>query len=220
MNTISPVSVCTDSSGYFLPANETGFTLLEFIVSTVILLVISMVLFGAVNEIQHTAGFHVEMQAVLDNTRMALQTLERRIRQAGNDPYRKGFEAVSIINPTEVRFRSDITGSAGPGNPDKGDPDGDTNDSGENLTIRYNEGRQRIELISGNGPAQIIADNISGLSLEYLDADGNPTGTGGDVRKIIVTISGTAPRSDPATGRRFGVQLSSTIRILSAQRQK
>jgi len=205
-------SAVTDES--FIGSGS-GFSLMEFIVSTAILFVLSISIFSALNEIQYTTGHQAEIQAVLDNTRIALQVVERCIRQAGNDPHRNGFDAISIVSSTEVRIRSDITGSAGPRNPNKGDPDGDIKDSGENLTIRYNKKKQRLEMISRNGPAQIIADNISGFSLQYFDEDGNTTGTGNNVRKITLTISGSALEKDIQTEKQFGIQLESAIRILT-----
>ncbi|MBN2320161.1 MAG: hypothetical protein JXR49_13845 [Acidobacteria bacterium] len=190
--------------------DEYGFSLVETLMASVILLVISLAVFGALNGIQQRARYQSEVQAVLDNTRNALQAMERCIRQAGNDPHQKGFEAISIINPTEVRIRSDITGSAGK---NKGDPDGDINDSGENLLIRYNSKKKRLEMVSRNGPAQIIAENISDLSLQYFDRAGNPTGTGRLVRIITITISGSGTCEDPRTGALYGVKMENTIRV-------
>lgn len=202
-------------SGSVSRNSESGFSLLEFLISAALLLVISIPLFGALNEIQGTAAYQNEIHAVLDNTRIALQEVERRIRQAGNDPHRIGFDGIDIISSTEVRVRTDLTGSAGYSDSDKGDPDGDINDSGENLVIRYNTDRRRLEMISRNGPPQIIADNISGFSMRYFDADGNETGIGNRVRKISVTISASSPCKDPRTGERFGVQRTGTFRILT-----
>ncbi len=190
--------------------DESGFSLVELLISAVILLVISQAVFGALNRIQQTASCQAEVQAVVDNTRNALRLVEGCIRQAGNDPHQTGFEAISIVSPTEVRIRSDITGS---GDRDKGDPDGDINDSWENISIRYNSNKKRLEVISRNGPAQIIAENITHLSLKYFDADGNPTNSGSLVRKITVNLTGTGLRKDPLTGKRFGVQLESAILI-------
>ena len=161
-------------------ADESGFSLLEFLVSASILVVLGTVIFSTLNDIQCAAGRQAGTQAVLDNIRIALQVVERCIRQAGNDPHDTGFEAVSIISETEMRIHTDITGSEGPG---KGDPDGDINDSGEDLAIRYNIERKRIEMISRNGPAQIIADNITAFSLRFFDTAGNETFEGRDVQK-------------------------------------
>lgn len=196
-------------------ASESGFSLVELFMSATILLVISIAVFGALDRIQRTAGYQAEVQAILDNTRNALQAMERCIRQAGNDPHGSGFEAISIVGPAELRVRSDITGSIRSGNGDKGDPDGDINDSGENFLIRYNNGQRRLEMASRGGPAQIIAENISGLSMEYFDSNGRPTVVGKEVRKITITIIGSSLYKDPWTGRPYGVQLESTIRMLT-----
>jgi type II secretory pathway pseudopilin PulG len=194
---------------------ESGFALTEFLVSAVILLILSAAVFTMLSEIQRTASYQTEVQAVLNNVYIAMQTLERRIRQAGNDPYLSGLAGISIVSSTEVRIQSDLTGSAAPGNPDKGDPDGDCSDSGENLTIRYNNVARTIEVVPDGSSAQIIAGYISGLSLSFFDAGGNETNAGNSVRAVKATISGTSTLSDPQTHRRFGVQISSEIRILT-----
>jgi len=191
--------------------NETGFSLVEMLLSATILLVISMAVFDALNRVQQAASYQAEVQAVIDNTRNALQYVERRLRQAGNDPQQKGFCAVSILGPAEVRIRSDITGSRN----GKGDPDGDINDSWENLLIRYNGNKKRLEMVSRNGPAQILAENISDFSLDFFDADGNPAARDELVRKIIIRISGKSTYKNPRSGKNFGIQLESTVRILT-----
>lgn len=197
------------------PGDAAGFSLTEFIIAAAILLVISLPLFQALNEIQKTAVNQADAQEVLDNTRSALETVRRLVLQAGNDPCGNGFEPISIVSPTEIRIRSDRTGSEAPGRPDKGDPDGDTGDSGENIAIRYNNMKQRLELIHGSGPAQIIAGNISDFRMEYFDSDGKSTDIGGRVRKIVVTISGMGSRKSYGAGKRFGIMLQGTIRIFS-----
>jgi type II secretory pathway component PulJ len=212
---ISPTSVCMDLAKESGQHNhESGFTLIEFLVSSAIVMILSAAIFTMLSEIERTAGYQTEIQAVLDNTRIAMQVVERYVRQAGNDPHQCGLTGISFVSPTEVRIQSDLTGSAGTGNPDKGDPDGDTKDSGENLAIRYNNSAQTLEIVSENGSAQIVAGLISGFSLQYFDADGNITNVGNEVRKIRVTISGSSVQQDPRTHKRFGLQLISDVRIL------
>lgn len=196
-------------------APASGFTLVEFLMAVTILLVVSLSLFRAVNEIQQSACKQAEAQEIIDNMRIAFQAVAQCIRQAGNDPYRTGFEAVSIVGPDAVQIRSDLTGSEAPVKPNRGDPDGDTSDFGEDVLIRYNNLRKRIEMVSGKGPARIIADKISGFSLEYLDAESNPTGNGADVYAIRVKMSGKAAVNTSMTGKRFGLQWVGTVGILS-----
>lgn len=175
-------------------SDASGFSLIEFLVASIVLLILSYSVFSSLNEIQQAASRQADTQEVLDNTRIALETVTRCIRQAGNDPLGIGIEAVSIVSPEEVRIRSDLTGSEGPGKPNRGDPDGDINDFGEDVSIRYNSLRRRIEMVSGDGPAQIVADRISGFSLEYFDDEGLPTENSAAVQKIRVEISGTGRR--------------------------
>ena len=192
--------------------SETGFTITEFLFSAAILLFISAAVFGMLAEIQRAASYQTEVQSVLNNVRVAMQTLERQIRQAGNDPLGSGLTGISIISSTEVRIQSDLTGSAGAGSPDKGDPDGDIDDSGENVIIRYNPTSHTLEIVSG-GSAQIIANYISGLSLQYFDESGTVATSGSDVRSIKVTLSGSSLLPDPQTHEIFSMQLNSGIQV-------
>lgn len=190
-----------------------GFGLTEFLMSTLVLLVFASMLFGLLVEIQRKASYQAEMQSVLNNTRLAMQTVGRYLRQAGNDPMGIGVSGITIISPTELRVESDITGSVGPSSPDNGDPDGDTLDSGERITIRYNSASRSLETVTGNGAVQIIAGSISDMLFRCFDSAGNPATPGGNIRRVNVTISGASLLQDPATRRRFGVQLQSNFEI-------
>lgn len=193
--------------------SQAGFTLAEFLISALILLVVASAVFSLLSEVQRAASYQTEVQAVLNHTRMAMQTIERYIRQAGNDPLGSGLTGITIVGPAEVRIRSDLTGSSGAGNPDKGDPDGDTNDSNEDVTIRYNGNSRSLEIVPDGASAQIIAGYITGLSFQYYDAGGGPAAPGSEVRKITVTVSGASQQPNPQTHQTFGVKLSSDIWI-------
>ncbi|MBN1569358.1 MAG: prepilin-type N-terminal cleavage/methylation domain-containing protein [Acidobacteria bacterium] len=195
--------------------NQTGFTLTELLISVLILSIASAAAFSMLAEIQHTAGYQAEVQSVLNNTQIAMQVAARYIRQAGNDPLDSGVEGITIVSPEELRVRSDLTGSAGPGYPDKGDPDGDIEDSAENVTIRYNNRTRSLEVIPSGGAVQIIAGNISAVTFSYYDDAGGPASTGTEVRSIGISISGSGLQPDPRTHQVFGVQLHSEIRVPS-----
>jgi prepilin-type N-terminal cleavage/methylation domain-containing protein len=196
---------------------EAGFSLPEFLIASVILLLVSAAVFGMLGETQRAASYQTEIQGVLDNTRISMETVERIIRQAGNDPRSVGFQGVTIVSTQEVQIQSDLTGSAAPGNPDRGDPDGDTADSNENVTIRYNAGNQAIELVPAGGSAQMISNYISGFSMQYFDAAGLPTLTGADVRRIAVTVTGASSLPDPQTHEPFSMKLGSNIQLATRQ---
>jgi type II secretory pathway pseudopilin PulG len=196
---------------------EQGFSLVEFLVSSLIVLVMAASVFGLLSNTQRTASYQTEVQGVLENTRLAMETVERILQQAGNDPLHAGFPGITITSATEVRVRSDLTGSAGPGSPDKGDPDGDTDDANEDVTIRFSANALSIELISAGGTAQPIASNISTFTMQYFDGNGVATNTGNDVRRIRFSLTGTSPFPDPQTHRVFSMQLSSDIQLAARQ---
>jgi type II secretory pathway pseudopilin PulG len=193
---------------------EMGFTLVEFLICTAIFILVTSTAMPILLDIQRTASYQTESYAVLHSTQIAMQTVERYIRQAGNDPFAIGFQKITVVNMAEVQIRSDLTGSDH-GNPDKGDPDGDADDSGENIIIRFNSQSRTLDIVHNGGSTQIIAGYISDLQLQYYDKDGAPTTVGSDVRKINVRISGSSPIPDPKTHQFFGVTLCSEIRIMT-----
>jgi len=195
---------------------EAGFSIAEFLISTVILLGISAAVFTLLGDTQRSSSYQTEVQATLENTRIAMDTVERYIRQAGNDPKNVGFAGVTITSSTQIRLRSDLTGSA-VGNSDKGDPDGDTNDSGEDVTIQYNAGSRSIEVVPQGGTAQPIANYISAFSMQGYNSTGAVTTDGTQVKKIRVSITGSSTLPDPKTGETFSLQLASDVQLATRQ---
>jgi type II secretory pathway pseudopilin PulG len=194
-------------------ATQPGFTQVEFLISAGIMLILSASLFGLLSDTQHAAVYQNEIQSVIENTTTALDTIERYIQEAGNDPLNIGLSKITVLSSTAVRIQSDLTGSAGPGDPDKGDPDGDVNDSGEDVTIRYNDATRSLEVVSGGGGTQILAGSISGFNLQYFDSNGNATIAGNEVRKISISVSGTSLMPNPQTRQVFGIRISSEVQV-------
>jgi Tfp pilus assembly protein PilW len=194
--------------------DDSGFSLVEFVISSAILLAICASIFSVLAETQRSAGYQSEVQSVLENTRMALETVERFIRQAGNDPAGTGLAGLTIMSSSEIRLRSDLTGSAGA---DKGDPDGDTSDSGEDVTIRYDGSARSLEIIPHPGSAQAVANHVAAFSMQYYDSAGAPTTAGAEVRRIRIDITGATTLASPQTGEIFGLKLASDVQ-LSAHR--
>lgn len=194
--------------------DESGFSLAEFMICSLILLLVGAAAATLLAQVQRSGSYQTEVQSVLENTRVAIDTVGRIIRQAGNDPRGIGFPGVTIASATEARIRSDLTGSAeASGFSDKGDPDGDTDDTGEDVTIRYNAATNSVELISGGGSAQPIANYISGFQMQYMDAAGALTNAGADIRKIRISITGATNLADPQTGQVFSLQVASDIQL-------
>src|SRR5262245_57663476 len=210
---LPPSTVTKYSTG---ECGEAGFSIVEFLISTVILLGICASVFTMMGDTQRTSSYQTEVQATLENTRIAMDTVERYIRQAGNDPKTIGFAGVTVTSTTQIRFRSDLTGSA-VGNSDKGDPDGDTNDAGEDVTIQYNASSRSIEVVPNGGSAQPIANYISAFTMECYDSAGAITTTGSNVKKIRVSITGSTTLPDPKTGQTFSLQVASDVQLATRQ---
>lgn len=198
-----------------LHTDARGFSLIECMIASLILAAVAASTFMLLNELQQEAGYQAEVQSVLQNTRIAMQTVERYLRQAGNDPESSGLQGITIISAKEVRVRSDLKGSLAGAQPDKGDPDGDCTDSEENVVLRFNPGSRSIEIVTQTGSVQILCNYISDLSFQYYDAAGEPTTEGSRVRKIGIAISGSSAVPHPKTGRHFGLQLRSEVQILT-----
>ena len=194
----------------FVGAGNAGFSLVELLVSTLILSILTASLFPLLIDLQQETFYRSETHAVLDNIRVAIETLEKYIRQAGNDPHGTGFQGITIVSDREITVRSDIKGSI---SPDKGDPNGDINGSDESVTLRFNPANQSVEVVAG-GTAQIVCNRINGLRFGYYDADGNQTTDGDSVRRITVTISAVSERPNPKTREVFGIELAREIRII------
>jgi Tfp pilus assembly protein PilX len=194
-------------------ARSKGYGLVEFLVAALIFLAISAGLMEMLGRVQRHSAYLEEMQAVMESARYALASVERILFQAGNDPHGIGIEGVAIGSATEVRIRSDLTGSARPAFPDKGDPDGDCIDSGEDITVRYNPGSRSIELIGGDSGSQPLASQIAAFSMQYLDKNGSITANGNEVFRIRVTLTAASLLPDPYMHKPFSIQLVSDIPI-------
>jgi type II secretory pathway pseudopilin PulG len=208
---------------------ESGFTMVEFVLSAVIILLISAALFSILAETQRNSSYQTEVQAVLDNTRIAMDTVEGYVRQASNNPCAiAGFVGIGEggdMSVASVRLRSDLTGSAGcaapgcgcavtdPSLKDKGDPDGNTDDAGEDVTISWNSGTNTVNITPQGGAAQPIANYISAFTLQYFDQNGIETAVAADVRKIRISMTGTTTLPHPQTKKTFGQTVSSDIQI-------
>ncbi len=193
--------------------NPAGFSLIECLMASLITLVIAAAAFDLLAGVQRSAAWQAEMQDTLDNVRSAMDAASRYVRLAANDPFRTGFDGITIVSETEVRLRSDLTGSAAPAEPDKGDADGDTEDAAEDVRLRYNAQDQLVEVVPQGGSTQAIAGNISDFALRFLDANGNETGSGALIHGIVITITGNGAASDPFTGKPIRIQIEGYVRV-------
>lgn len=189
---------------------QDGFSMIELLVTTCTFLLLSSLLFGLLIEIQQLAVEWVEVQGAVENTRLVLDRVGHFLRQAGNDPRGRGFPVITIFSPVEVRLRSDLTGST---RSDRGDPDGDTEEPWEDIVIRYSPSADKVSIVHGRGPAQTIAQEITGFSIQFYDEQGAETNDGSRARTALVTATGCSTHPIRRTGRRFAITLSSFVHL-------
>lgn len=190
--------------------SEQGFSIAEFLVSTIVVMSLSASLFHMLTDMQSSTGYQTEVLGVTENTRAAMNILGRHIGQAGNNPRSATYAPVTVTGATQVRLCTDLTGSSGGS---QGDPDGDILDDNEDITVRFNQQGRSIELVGGNGTVRTLANYISGFSLQYFDANGNTATTDASVSRIRVTVSGASTAAEPRTGKVFAMTLASDFTL-------
>jgi len=195
-------------------AAESGFTLIEFLVASLILILVGGYMFSVMAEMERTASYQSEIQAVTANTRIAIEVMQRYIRQAGNNPRGIPMEGLSIVGPSEVRIQADLTGSS-LSDPNQGDPDGDVGDLDEDVVLRFNAAQRVIEAVLPDGTVKTVAGHITALSMQYLNQFGADAGAGGDVRRIRITISGGSQMANPQTHQTFGITEVCDVQLIS-----
>ena len=172
--------------------NNKGLTLLELMVAIAVSSIVMGTVYAAYNSqtrSYNTQQLTVDMQ---EGLRVALELMQEDLRLAGSDRSGEADARFSMAGPTSFAFSMDITG----GEDDNIDNnhnylideaeewyDGDTNDSGENVTWTLNG----TTLVRNNNP---VAFNIQQLNLVYLDSDGNVTADLDQIKSVVITIIG------------------------------
>jgi hypothetical protein len=210
---------------------EGGFTLVEFLIAT---LIMALVLGSAVAlsmQIQQAYGSEPD-NAAEQEARYALDWIVRDLRSAGSDPYFAIDDDEQVWldpdggddNDDSICVEADIhddDGLAGPGDPDG--PDGDIDDAGEIVRIALVRdpvtGIGTINRLEGScvdpGLGVAMTEPIfTDLSFTWLDTDKNET----DVSKLVayVRVEVTAQltgRSQSAEEERRTSVLSTEVRL-------
>ncbi len=175
--------------------HERGFSLVELMISMLVLLAIMAGLFGMLIEnsrINKSKRMTMEAQA---NARSTLSLVVQKLRSAGWDPMNAGIPSLTLDPDlsdavSQIEIFADL------------DMDGDTDEEREQILIRHQNGQ--VEWRSSNdvsAPFAVMAVNISN------DADGDgvaepmfvPDSTT-DPTRITVRVTAQSPMHDPLTG--------------------
>ena len=201
-----------------------GFTLLEMLLSIVIVAIVSGGVLSTFNNSQLSYQSHEDVAEVISKSRFSMDQLMTYFRQAGNDP--QGHLASNTIAPIEilgtghVRINSDLTGSvpdpSDPTNPLKstGDPDGTLDNLYEQVVARYDSAQQRIYLDIGYGE-EILASDISSFDLTFYDSAGNTTVTESEIVRVRAELVADSAGVNLESGKVQTMTLGSSVMLRS-----
>ncbi len=201
-----------------------GFTLVEMLLSILILAIVSGGVLTTFNGSQLSYQSHEDVAEVTSKSRFSMDQLMNYFRQAGNDP--EGHLASNTISPIEilgtghVRINSDLTGSvpdpSDPTNPLKstGDPDGTLDNLYEKVVARYDSAQQRIYLDIGYGEA-ILASDISSSDLTFYDSAGNTTVTESEIVRVQAELVADSAGVNLESGKVQTMTLGSSVMLRS-----
>jgi len=182
---------------------ESGFTLVEIMVSLMVTLIIVAGAYAVFAVQNQSANVQNEVAAMQQNGRIAMDALVAEIRRgAYNNPEDSAGATVTIDatgSSIEIEKDVDDDGSIS-------DTTTDTSDDEEDITLQVNSSNQLEKVIhkaNGTDLHQVLADNIFSLSF-------SPSGAS-DPQTVAVTLQVRTKHEDPKwTDSAVGVNLSGT----------
>lgn len=186
-----------------IPNNESGFTLVELLITTVILIFILGTMSGIVYSVQSSYRKQQERTDAVNEASAALDMITRLIRMAGNNP--NGISGLQAIDPgtaqggvyQTIRIRSDWHGSTL-----SSMPDGDISDSLEDVTFFVQNNKLMKQEPSDTSAVEFL-DNVNYLQFVYYDTNNvmitDPVSNSASICRIDITIIMGQSNSTPIT---------------------
>jgi type IV pilus assembly protein PilW len=181
---------------------ESGFTLVELLITMTISLIILTALSSTFLMQRKIYDVQEQVVEMVQNARAAMDMMTREIRMAGYDPSGLANAGIVTVTSNSINFTLDITDDA-----ETGPPDGDTGDSNENITysLYTEDGIQKLGRKSTSTAVnQPVAENIEDLQISQ-------SGNSINVSLIARTSKPDPDYTDPTYGHYRTYTLTSVI---------
>ena len=185
---------------YYLSENkESGFTLVELLIAMTIGLIILTALSSTFLMQRKAYDVQEQITEMVQTARAAMDMMTREIRMAGYNPTDAAFDGITY-DADQLEIKADMYQTSNTGN-----PDGDTDDSNENIIYTYYDENSaypyQIKRKTGNGNFVSFAENIQSFTFVYLKADGvtevTTSAENDDIRQIKIIITARTSKPDP-----------------------
>jgi len=171
-----------------IPGGDAGFTLAELVMAMGIMVIVVAAiisLFTSLNRMYTTQGVAAGVQQV---ARTGIDIMTRNIRMAGFNPLNITPIGIVTADSNSIRFQYDTNGSGTI----------DTNavgDDNEDMAYLLNENNQLIRQLNGKPTSnQTLVDNVSALTFNYFDEDGETVIDDPDaIRSVEVSLTVEEP---------------------------
>ncbi len=185
--------------------NESGYSLIELLIVSVILVFTLGIIAGVLTGVQRSYSQMRPRTEALNDATASLEFLTRLIRTAGNNP--NGISGLKPIDPgnatgglyTTIRIRSDWRGSTM-----SSLPDGDLDDPFEDVIFFANNNRLMKTESTDAGAVEFL-DNVSNIFFIYYDTNNqlivDPKTNHTQITRIDITIIVSPPGTLPMTFR-------------------
>jgi len=146
-------------------ASDRGMTLIELMVTTLVLGAVLMVVTGILLSTGRLESRTVRRAGVQASSRQALMLMATEIRQAGADPSSPPIGVVGVVSADShrVRVRADLNGDGAI----------QTAEPSEDVTYAYDAASGVLTRDPGTGPSPVLTD-VTFLQMSYFDAAGQP----------------------------------------------
>jgi len=173
-----------------------GFTIIELLVSMTISLVVLAAVAKTFTVQTRQNSAEEQMAQMQQNVRGALDLMVREIQMAKYDPAGTAFPAGTYgitYSASQLEVKSDVADSNGTISTATG--------SVEDIIYAFDSTNFYItRTLGSSGTADIVADNITGFTFAYYDANGTAVtsaGNSGSIRKVIIIIVARTAKPDP-----------------------